>query len=131
MSLAPEERRTLARIEDSLSRSDPRLASWLTTFTLPARLRLVVGCKRAIMRGSRLAWRRWPARLALLAAGAAVLSLIMAGMVALSRIKLPSCTEHGVHASVFRPILTCRRPSGSVAGRLNLPGSVSRPGASM
>lgn len=131
MSLAPEERRTLARIEDSLSRSDPRLASWLTTFTLPARLRLMVGCKRAIIRGRRLAWRRWPARLALLAAGAAVLSLIAAGMIALGRVKLPACAGPGVHTSAFRPVLTCRRASGSVAGRLDLPGNLSRPGASM
>jgi hypothetical protein len=34
MSLAPSERRALGRIEDSLSRSDPRLATMLATFTL-------------------------------------------------------------------------------------------------
>lgn len=35
MSLAPAERRALARIEDSLCRSDPRLAGRLTRFRLP------------------------------------------------------------------------------------------------
>jgi hypothetical protein len=35
MSLAPAERRALARIEESLCRSDPRLASMLTRFSLP------------------------------------------------------------------------------------------------
>ena len=35
MSLAPVERRALARIEDSLCRSDPRLAGMLTRFRLP------------------------------------------------------------------------------------------------
>lgn len=35
MSLAPAERQALARIEDSLRRSDPRLASMLTRFRLP------------------------------------------------------------------------------------------------
>lgn len=35
MSLAPAERRALARIEDSLCRSDPRLARMLTQFRLP------------------------------------------------------------------------------------------------
>jgi hypothetical protein len=35
MSLAPAERQALARIEDSLRRSDPRLASMLTKFRLP------------------------------------------------------------------------------------------------
>lgn len=35
MSLVPAERRALARIEYSLSRSDPRLASMLTRFSLP------------------------------------------------------------------------------------------------
>jgi hypothetical protein len=36
MSLAPGERRALATIEDSLSRSDPQLARMLTRFTMPA-----------------------------------------------------------------------------------------------
>jgi hypothetical protein len=35
MSLAPSERRALARIENSLSSSDPGLATMLATFTLP------------------------------------------------------------------------------------------------
>ena len=35
MSLAPAERRALARIEDSLCRSDPGLARMLTRFRLP------------------------------------------------------------------------------------------------
>jgi hypothetical protein len=35
MSLAPAERRALARIEDSLCRFDPRLARMLTQFRLP------------------------------------------------------------------------------------------------
>jgi Protein of unknown function (DUF3040) len=35
MSLAPAERRALARIEDSLCRSDPRLARMLTRFRVP------------------------------------------------------------------------------------------------
>jgi hypothetical protein len=35
MSLAPAERRALAQIEDSLCRSDPRLAGMLTRFRLP------------------------------------------------------------------------------------------------
>lgn len=40
MSLAPAERQALARIEDSLRRSDPRLASMLTQFRLPLTRRL-------------------------------------------------------------------------------------------
>src|SRR5487761_1389981 len=36
MSLAPKEQRALAGIEDSLSRSDPRLATMLATFTVPS-----------------------------------------------------------------------------------------------
>lgn len=35
MSLAPAERRTLAQIEDTLRRADPRLDSMLTRFRLP------------------------------------------------------------------------------------------------
>lgn len=35
MSLAPGERRALARIEESLCRSDPELADVLTKFSLP------------------------------------------------------------------------------------------------
>lgn len=35
MSLVPSEREVLARIEDSLRSSDPRLATMLTTFSLP------------------------------------------------------------------------------------------------
>lgn len=124
MSLAPDERRTLARIEDSLSRSDPRLAAWLTTFTLPVWLRLTVGCRRAIMRASHLARPpRWTARLAVLVAGLAVVSLMVAGMVALSRVRMPSCTEHHFHTSAYGPLPTCQRP-GSGVGR-------SHPGASM
>jgi len=51
MSLAPGERLALARIEDALRYSDPRLAAMLSTFTLPLTLRLRV-------RGERLAWSR-------------------------------------------------------------------------
>jgi hypothetical protein len=36
MSLAPREQRVLAKIEHSLRSSDPRLASMLASFTLPA-----------------------------------------------------------------------------------------------
>jgi Protein of unknown function (DUF3040) len=122
MSLAPGERRRLARIEDSLSRSDPRLAAWLTTFTLPVRLRLAVACQRAIMRGSRLARRRRATRLALLAAGLAALSLIVAGVVALSQVKVPACAGHGVRTSAVHSVLSCQHPGSGVANTPNLPG---------
>jgi len=51
MSLAPGERLALARIEDALHYSDPRLAAMLATFVLPSTLRLRV-------RGERLARSR-------------------------------------------------------------------------
>lgn len=51
MSLAPGERRALARIEDDLRRCDPRLADMLATFALPA-------SRRLMYRGRRLLWWR-------------------------------------------------------------------------
>lgn len=51
MSLAPGERLALARIEDALRYSDPRLAAMLATLTLPRSLRLRI-------RGERLARSR-------------------------------------------------------------------------
>lgn len=36
MSLAPKEQQALAEIEDSLRKSDPVLATMLTTFTVPS-----------------------------------------------------------------------------------------------
>jgi hypothetical protein len=132
MSLAPDERRNLARIEDSLRRSDPRLATWLATFRLPARLRLLVGWERAIMRGRHLGGRRWPTRLAVVTAGIALLSLIVIGGLALGRARLPACAGHGVRTSAFgRRVLTCQQPGGGLAGKPAAPGTGSRPGAAM
>ena len=50
MSLAPRERQALAGIENSLSSSDPRLATMLATFTLPA------------FRGRIPGWKSWVRR---------------------------------------------------------------------
>lgn len=40
MSLAPREKRALARIEDSLRSTDPELATMLARFTVPGRWRI-------------------------------------------------------------------------------------------
>jgi hypothetical protein len=51
MSLAPSERRALARIETLLRKSDPGLASMLATFTHPAH--------RGGFLGRLFSWRTW------------------------------------------------------------------------
>jgi Protein of unknown function (DUF3040) len=48
MSLAPGERLTLARIEDALRYSDPRLAAMLAAFALPLTLRLRIRGQRLV-----------------------------------------------------------------------------------
>lgn len=53
MSLAPAERQALARIEDALRRSDPRLASMLTQFRLPLSRGGWTGLTRRVPRRSR------------------------------------------------------------------------------
>ncbi|HEY2576155.1 MAG TPA: hypothetical protein VGI74_07585, partial [Streptosporangiaceae bacterium] len=132
MSLAPDERRTLARIEDSLSRSDPRLAIWLTTFTLPARLRLMVSCNRAVTRSTHLGRRCWSTRLAVLAASAALVSLMVACALALGNSRLPPCAGHSVvRTGTLGRVLTCQPRGSGVAGRLTRPGNGSRPGVAM
>lgn len=126
MSLAPGERRTLAHIEDSLCRSDPRLATWLTKFRLPARLRLTVSCKRLVMRitgSGRPARRRRLTRLAVTMAGAALLGLIVAGGFAVRNARPPLCTGHGVRDGAFGRVYTCRPRGSGVAGKL--PGPVT------
>lgn len=49
MSLPPGEQRALAGIEDTLRRSDPRLAAMLTTFTPPLAFRLALCPARAFL----------------------------------------------------------------------------------
>jgi hypothetical protein len=53
MSLAPGEQRALAGIEDTLRRSDPRLAGRLATFTPAWRTRMLIIVTRIFRR-----WRR-------------------------------------------------------------------------
>jgi hypothetical protein len=57
MSLAPGEQWALAAIEDTLSRSDPRLATRLATFTPGPRTRMLIVVTRIFRRRAR-GWRR-------------------------------------------------------------------------
>src|SRR5438067_8736951 len=78
MSLAPNERRALAGIENALCSSDPRLAAMLATFTLPIILRVIVRVTRLLRwrrRGRRFLW----ATAGLAAVGAVVLIWLAAG----------------------------------------------------
>ena len=76
MSLAPNERRALAGIENALRSSDPRLAAMLATFTVPITLRVIVRLTRLLRRRSR---RLLCAAVALAAVCAVVLSWLAAG----------------------------------------------------
>jgi hypothetical protein len=58
MSLAPAERKALARIEDSLCRSDPELAAMLARFSLPGPRLSFPGLRR-LLSGASVS-RRWP-----------------------------------------------------------------------
>jgi hypothetical protein len=53
MSLAPGEQRALAGIEDTLCRSDPRLATRLATFTPARRTRMLIALTRIFRRRRR------------------------------------------------------------------------------
>jgi Protein of unknown function (DUF3040) len=96
MSLAPSERRALARIESLLRSSDPGLATMLATFTHPAHL-------------ARDRFKRFiPVALAMAAMG-----LIIVGSFALGHVSRTSCGVRGAHASVVWQIDGC---AGSPAG---------------
>jgi hypothetical protein len=92
MSLAPSEQRALARIGQSLGRSDPRLAAMMATFAVLATRRRVI--------------RRWtclsPWRLRIRRTVLAVLALAAAALVILTM----ALTSHPGH-QVRRPGTPC------------------------
>jgi len=77
MGLAPHEQRVLAGIEQSLRRSDPRLAARLATFTAMTAGSAVPRWERLSPRRLRLGVRR----LAVLTAGTAAAALFVAALV--------------------------------------------------
>ncbi len=111
MSLAPEEQRTLARIEDWLCRSDPRLASMLATFTVRSTRRRI-----PLWKGLCLGWFRikriGPVGLA------TALAVALLGGLLLTHASQPSCTPRSGSVSAFRQITGCQ-PGGSSSRHSN------------
>ena|SRR5487761_509304 len=106
MSLAPKEQRALAGIEDSLSRSDPRLATMLATFTVPSSRGRIPRWKALPPGRSRI--RRFiPVTLATALTGLAVL-----GGLLLSHPSQQACTPRSGGVTAFRLIIGCQ-PGGS------------------
>jgi hypothetical protein len=115
MTLAPGERLALARIEDALRYSDPRLATMLTTFTLPLTLRLR-------MRGERLARSRVN-RVVAVSLGLAAMCVSLLGWLLPAPRGQPVCAPGG-------PTGTCQPAAGSASRPGHgLAGSTGRPGA--
>jgi hypothetical protein len=110
MGLGLRERRTLARIEQSLQRSDPRLAARLATFTS-------LTCGSAIPRWERLSpWRLRLRRLALLTAGTAAAALFVAALV-FGQVRHSSGAERAA-CNVAAGRLSICQPAGGPPGHL-------------
>lgn len=109
MSLAPEEQRNLARIEDSLSRSDPRLATMLATFTVRS-FRGRIPLWKGLCQG----WLRIKPFIPV--AFATALALAILGGLLLTHASQPSCTPRSGTVSAFRLIADCQ-PGGSLSRR--------------
>ena len=106
MSLAPKEQRALAGIEDSLCRSDPRLATMLATFTVRSSRGRIPRWKG--LPPGRLRIRRFiPVALATALTGLAVL-----GGLLLSHPSQSACTPRSGGVSALRLIIGCQ-PGGS------------------
>lgn len=119
MSLAPGERQALASIEDSLCRSDPRLATMLVTFTLPA-------CRGRTPRRKRLSRGALPA-MRLIVAGLvlAVLSLAVAGALARNGLGNPLCTPVSRNVIAGRQALSCPPARSGAPSRPSRPAGFS------
>jgi hypothetical protein len=110
MGLVPRERRTLARIEQSLQRSDPGLAAQFARFTS-------FTSRSAIPRWERLApWWLRLRRLALLTAGTTAAALFVAALV-LGQVRHSSGAPRAV-CNVAAGRLSLCQPAGGPPGHL-------------
>jgi hypothetical protein len=98
MSLAPREQWALARIEHSLARSDPRLATMLATFTLPF-------AGRVMVRAWRLVRFR---RVALVVMTLAVVGLLIAAWAAFVPVHAGSCPTSPGRFTTPLSVNTCQ-----------------------
>lgn len=113
MSLAPKERRALAGIEEALRRSDPRLATMLTTFTMPPAWNSIRRWRSLHLRRSRT-MPFFPVALAIAMAGLAILAGLLLG-----HSRQPLCPS--LHTNLSASVLasSCQRGAGTYnsAGR--------------
>jgi hypothetical protein len=100
VSLAPHEQQALARIEDSLAGSDPRLATMLATFTLP-----VAG--RMAARGLRLARSQRARWLAVVVLTLATVTLAIAAWLTISPSSPAACPRQPARSIAPLSVSTC------------------------
>jgi Protein of unknown function (DUF3040) len=103
MSLAPHERRVLADIENSLSGTDPALATMLATFT--------VAGSRKIRRP------RWPGRQARTGVVIALILMALAALIIWGLLATashpPRCAPHGRQDHSSGTVVTCAPVDGA------------------
>jgi hypothetical protein len=124
VSLAPGEQRALARIENALRRSDPRLAAMLAAFTVPVTVRLAVCLARAFRHG--------PTRRIALALVLPAVSVIAMSWLLISQPAQASCPPGMQSSSHPQAGGFCGRTGSSAFGPASrTAGSTRRPGARM
>jgi hypothetical protein len=104
MSLAPNEHRVLTQIEDSLRRSDPKLAAMLTSFNRTASGEKIPATERLSP------WRARLRRILPVVAACLVIALLAASFVMLGRVGHPAGQSAGACAAAPARVTACRRP---------------------